>query len=221
MECPVCENTFQKFLPYGVKGGENRLCPTCLSLERHRMIWHYLQHETEFFTKQYKMLHFAPEQCFLKRFKALKNLDYTTADLVSPIADLHCDIQDIPLEDNSFDIVFCNHVLEHVPDDHKAMKELYRVLKPGGFGILQVPQNMEFEHTYEDSSITSQKEREIHFGQYDHLRLYGKDYASELEEAGFIVEEINYVEKVGEEYGERIRIRATEPLYIVKKQLTA
>jgi len=99
----------------------------------------------------------APEQCFLDIFKDLENLDYTTADLYSPIVDVKADILKLPFSDNSFDIVLCNHVLEHIEDDAKAMSELYRVLKLGGIGIFQIPQDLNLEKTFEDFSITNRK----------------------------------------------------------------
>ena len=118
--CPVCEKDFRKFLSYGsnIVHRENVLCPYDLTLERHRLMWLYLKESTFFKDDNLKVLHVAPEQCFHPIFKKQKNLDYITADLVSPIADLHFDLHDIPLKENSFDVIFCNHVLEHVEDDH-------------------------------------------------------------------------------------------------------
>ena len=137
---PIDGKSYRKFLPYGYgKQRENALSPGTLSLERHRQMWLFLQNETDFFTKNYKVLHIAPEQEFLRKFKKMKNLDYTSADLFSPIVDVKADILALPFEDESFDVIFCNHVLEHIIDDKKAMSELYRVMKKGGWGILQVP----------------------------------------------------------------------------------
>lgn len=217
VECPVCGSKFRKFLPYGNIGAVNRLCPKCLSLERHRLMWLYLRDKTEFFTKNLKVLHIAPEQSFHKRFRKLTNLDYTTADLVSPLADLHFDIMNIPLNDNSFDVVICNHVLEHVPNDIDAMKEIYRILKPGGWAILQVPINPEFEITYEDSSITKPKEREKAFGQYDHVRWHGRDYQTRLETAGFKVDKFSVSEEFDASIIDRMRLDRSEVLLINHK----
>ena len=142
VECPVCNSRFRKFLPYGHNIiRENILCPRCLSLERHRLMWLFLNNKTDFFTARHKVLHVAPEQCFYSRFKKLKNLNYVTADLESPIADVRLDIQNMPFTDGEFDVVICNHVLEHVEDDNKAMSEILRVLKTGGFAIMHVPMN--------------------------------------------------------------------------------
>jgi predicted SAM-dependent methyltransferase len=197
---PIDGKSFRKMLPYGY--GEQRLnalSPSTLSLERHRLLWLYLKNETDFFINPKKVLHIAPEQCFLKLFKQQQNLQYTTADLYSPIADVKADICDLPFENNSFDVVFCNHVLEHIVDDSKAMSELYRVLKPNGMGIFQIPQDLNLAKTYEDFSITSKEERKKHFGQYDHVRVYGKDYFERLNTVGFKVKEIDYSKTLSEE----------------------
>lgn len=197
---PIDNKSFRTFLPYGYgKQRNNVLSPSTLSLERHRLLWLYLKDKTDFFISQKKVLHIAPEQCFLNRFKKLKNLDYITADLYSPIADVKADICNLPFKNNEFDVIFCNHVLEHIENDNKAMSELYRVLKPNGFGIFQIPQDLTREKTYEDFTITSPKERAKHFGQYDHVRIYGKDYFNKLRSAGFKVDEINYSAEIDDD----------------------
>ena len=194
---PIDGKSFKSFLSYGYgKQRSNVLSPSTLSLERHRLLWLYLKNETDFFSAEKKVLHFAPEQCFLKRFRTLRNLDYTTTDLLSPIADVKADICNLPFKDDSYDVIFCNHVLEHIPDDTKAMQELYRVLKPGGYGVFQVPQDLEREITFEDDSITDKKERAKIFGQYDHVRIYGKDYFNKLRHIGFKVNEVDYTAKL-------------------------
>jgi len=220
VECPVCENSFRKFLPYGYTkqtGRDNALCPRCLALERHRLMYLYLKEKTEFFTKNLKVLHIAPEQCFYKRFRALENLDYTTGDLESPIADVHFDVQAIPFSDETFDVVICNHVLEHVDDDTKAMSEIYRILKPGGFAILQVPQDADVEKTYEDPTITDPTEREKHFLQKDHVRLYGLDYAERLSSVGFKVTADTYSNNFPEDKAIRFGLPMKEVFYFNKK----
>lgn len=218
VECPVCGNKFRKFLPYGSKAGENRLCPVCLSLERHRLMYIYLSNHSDFFTANYKVLHIAPEQPFLKKFKKSKNLDYSTADMVSPIADLHFDIMQIPLEDNIYDWVICNHVLEHVENDIDAMKEILRILKPGGKAIMQVPINYEYGETHEDLSITDSKERERIFGQYDHVRWHGLDYPLRMKKAGFNVDVFDINNHLPINIIERYRLDPREILYVgIKK----
>jgi len=215
---PIDGKSFKKFLPYGYgKQRPNVLSPSTLSLERHRLIWLYLKNETNFFTKKLKVLHMAPEQCFLSLFKKQKNLDYTTADLYSPIVDIKADILDLPFEDNSFDLVFCNHVLEHIEDDHKAMTELYRVLKKDGMGIFQIPQDLSLDKTYEDFSITSREERMKYFGQYDHVRIYGKDYFDRLRKVGFKVDEIDYSKTLDPELVDKYRLAKGEILPVCYK----
>jgi len=217
VECPICESHFGKFMPYGNQGSENRLCPNCLSLERHRLMWLYLKDHSDFFTKDYRVLHFAPEQPFLKRFRKLPLKNYTTADLVSPIAELHIDVTAMPLPDNSYDVLFCNHVLEHVDSDIKAMQEIYRVLAPGGWAIMQVPLNNELAETYEDLTITDPKERERIFGQYDHVRIHGRDYPERLRKVGFKVEEFDANNFLSPELMEKYRLSKGEVLYLARK----
>ena len=196
---PIDGRSFRKFLPYGYgKQRENALSPSTLSLERHRLMWLFLKDNTNFFTatKKFKVLHIAPEQCFLDIFRKQQNLNYITSDLESPIADVKADICDLPFKENEFDVVFCNHVLEHISNDTKAIQELYRVLKPGGFGIFQIPQDLSKAITFEDSTITDRKERAKLFGQYDHLRVYGRDYFNKLRSIGFKVDEVDYTKKI-------------------------
>ena len=190
---PINGKSYRKFLPYGyVKQRDNALSPGTLSLERHRLLWLYLNNETNFFSKTLKVLHIAPEQCFYNLFKNLKNINYTTFDLNSPLADIKGDICNLPFKENSFDFILCNHVLEHINDDKKAMKELYRVLNKNGTAILQVPINQKSSKTFEDSSIVDKKKRIEKFGQYDHIRLYGLDYFKKLESFGFKVDPLKY-----------------------------
>ncbi|MEL4309030.1 class I SAM-dependent methyltransferase [Joostella sp. CR20] len=190
---PIDNKSYKAFLPYGYgTQRENVLAPGTLSLERHRLLWLYLKTETDFFTKPIKLLHFAPEQAFYNLFRNQKNLEYTTTDIESPLADVKADICNLPFEDNSYDVIFCNHVLEHIKDDETAMKELYRVLKPGGWGIFQIPQDINRSVTFEDDSIVDKKKRAEIFGQYDHVRVYGLDYFDRLRNVGFDVKEVHF-----------------------------
>ncbi len=218
-QCPVCQGKFKRFLPYGNTGAANRLCPSCLSLERHRLLWLYLHNRTNFFSAPLKVLHVAPEQPFIRRFRALKNLDYTTADLVSPLADVKMDIMQMPLPNDTFDVVICNHVLEHVSDDRIAMQEILRVLRPGGWAILQVPVDWNRDYTLEDSSITSPAEREKYFGQYDHLRYHGTDYPDRLHEAGFDVDQEDYLASFTHEERDYYRLSPREMIWKSTKPL--
>ena len=194
VECAVCEKTYRKFLPYGrLRSRPNALCPNCLSLERHRLIWLYLNEKTDFFKKKLSVLHIAPEHCFIKSFERLHGDTYITADIESPLAKVRMDIHEMPFREDQFDVVLCNHVLEHVKDDIKAMREIRRVLRPGGWAILLVPFfNPIGETTFEDNSITDPRERERIFGQNDHVRKYGKDYPERIRQAGLEVVEDDF-----------------------------
>lgn len=194
--CPVCGRRFRRFLPYGyVAPRPNALCPHCLALERHRLLWLYLTRETELFRSLPRLLHVAPEVCLLRhlapRYAAARDR-YVTADLESPLADLHFDIQHIPLPDASFDFFLCNHLLEHVADDRQAMRELHRILRPGGQGVLLSPVEPGRAVTFEDDTIVDPAERTRLFGQYDHRRIYGSDFVERLREAGFEAEAVDY-----------------------------
>jgi SAM-dependent methyltransferase len=217
VECPVCGSTFRKFLPYGVNSRSNVLCPSCLSLERHRLIWLWLQNNSDFLSKPRKLLHVAPEQCFYNRFKQLKHIEYITADLESPLADFHFDLHEIPFEANSFDMILCNHVLEHVTDDRRVMDEFLRILRSGGFAVLQVPLEPHRESTFEDPSITDPLQREKYFGQKDHVRVYGRDYAGRLRKTGFMVEEYLVSQTFSIDEINRYRLAPDETLYIALK----
>jgi len=217
-EDPINGFTYRKLLPYGrLRPRENALAPDSMSLERHRLIWLYLKEKTNFFSNNLKFLHIAPEYCFIKIFKNQNNLEYTTADLNSPWADIKMDIHDIPFEDNSFDAIMCNHVLEHVENDRKVMKEFYRVIKKGGWGIFQVPIDTNRKETFDDTSITDPKEREKHYWQQDHVRLYGLDYGNILSEAGFEVVEDDYINTLDPKLVKRFALPKGEIIYFCKK----
>ena len=196
VECPVCGSHYRKFLPYGyVTSRPNALCPHCLSLERHRLLWLWLVRETRLLDDCPRLLHIAPEVCLMRhldRLYAQHPERYVTADLESPLAKLHFDVQQIPLEDGFAEVLLCNHILEHVADDRRAMRELFRVLRPGGWGVILSPVDRTRAATFEDDSITDPDERTRIFGQYDHRRIYGRDYADRLREAGFEVLELDY-----------------------------
>ena len=197
---PIDDSNYSKFLSYGYKTvRKNALCPGTLSLERHRLLWLYLEKETNFLNSNLKVLHVAPEQVFYKKFKKLKNWEYFTFDLNSPIADIKGDLTSTNFRDESFDLIICNHVLEHIEDDKSALNEIYRILKYKGISILQVPMNVKRKNTFEDSSIKSKNQREKYFGQYDHVREYGLDFKDRVEQAGFEVEMINYSTKISQD----------------------
>ncbi|MGI9545633.1 MAG: class I SAM-dependent methyltransferase [Flavobacteriaceae bacterium] len=215
---PIDGRHFRKFLPYGYERPRaNVLSPSTLSLERHRLLWLFLREKTDFFTAPARVLHFAPEQAFYKRFRKLKHIEYTTTDLNSPLADVAADICQLPFQDNSFDVILCNHVLEHIPDDALAMQELYRIMKPGGWGVFQIPQDLTRAVTFEDDTITDKKDRARIFGQYDHVRIYGRDYFDKLRSVGFEVEEVNYTSELKPEEIDRFRLAQGEIIPLVSK----
>ncbi len=218
--CPVCGCQRRKVLPYGyVTPRENALCSNCLALERHRLLWLYIERETTLQKRLPKMLHIAPEESLLRKFKRLYKgfpKRYLTADLESPLAYLHFDVQQIPLDDNYAEVIICNHLLEHVANDRLAMRELYRVMQPNGWGIMLSPVEYDRKETFEDDSITDPKERTKIFGQYDHRRIYGTDYADRLREAGFEVEEIRYIEEISAAEVDLYGLR-DEVIYLVRK----
>ena len=218
--CPLCGKSFRKFLPYGyVTPRKNALCPHCLALERHRLLWLYLERETTLKEALPELLHIAPEVCLMRHLKPLykgAKERYRTADLESPLADLHFDIQQIPIEDNQVEVVICNHLMEHVEDDRRAMRELHRILRPGGWGVLLSPVELDRSITYEDDSITDPEERTRIFGQYDHRRIYGNDFADRLHEAGFEVEDIDYAARLNEDERSRFALPA-DHIYVVRK----
>lgn len=213
VHCPCCNGNFPGFIAGGPNMRPNAYCPRCGSLERHRLMWLYLKERTDFFTKQLKVLHIAPEKIYQDAFQAMPNLDYVSADISSPLAMIKMDITDIPFEENTFDVIICSHVLEHVPDDRKAMRELLRVLKPDGWAILQVPIDMNRAETFEDPTVTDPTERQRLFGQDDHVRWYGRDYPDRLRESGFIVSIEKFASEMTPDNICRIGIVSTEDIY--------
>lgn len=234
VECPICDGRFSRFLGWGLRipvidekrivgAGfrENALCPRCRSLDRERMLYLYLRDKTRLFMpneKKIRLLHIAPEWNLQRALAKRRSVDYTSADLSSPTAMVKLDVTAIRYPDESFDVVICNHVLEHIPDDMKAMTEIYRILKPDGFAILQVPLSLTLEKTVEDPSIEDPKKREELFGQDDHVRVYGKDYIQRLRKAGFRVEVLNYALEIGREAAERYGLLMEEDLYLCRRQ---
>lgn len=165
------------------------------------MIWLWISRNTTLEERRPRLLHIAPEVSLMREFRRVYSgtEQYTTADLESPLADMHFDIQQIPLDAESVDVVICNHILEHVEDDRKAMREIYRVLSHGGWAVMLVPEDRSRATTFEDDTITDPEQRTALFGQYDHRRVYGRDYDARLCEAGFRVERHSPREMFGDE----------------------
>lgn len=230
-KCPVCSSNLQHLLPFGfnfavlnkhnvVGGGcRNVLCPVCASSDRDRLLYLYLLHKTNIFQKPTKLLHVGPEKSLKDILHKQANIDYLTADLYREDVMIKMDITNIQLPDNSFDTIICNHVLEHIVDDRRAMSELYRTLKPGGWAILQVPISLSLENTYEDWSVTTTSGREQVFGQADHVRIYAKDYKDRLEQIGFKVNVFEWSSEV-EDFGGQNNIfglNSDESVYVAIK----
>lgn len=193
--CPCCKSTFREFSPFGNFKRKNSWCLKCQSLERDRLLWMYYENKTTLYKQPTKLLHIAPEIIFFRHFKKQKNIDYYPADLypqVYPKGTQYFNLLQPTFPDNTFDAIICNHVFQYIEEDAKAMSNVYKLLKPGGWAILQVPLNKELTVTYEDSTIIDPLEREKAFGLKEHVRFYGLDYADKLKEAGFTVKIDDY-----------------------------
>ena len=216
--CPCCNSFLRKFFPYGNnKKRYSVLCPVCGSSERTRLFLIYFKQKTDIFTKNLKFLHIAPNITLQRILKNLNNLTYISGDLHSPVAMIKLDITKINFNDNYFDVILCSHVLEHIPNDYLALKELYRVLKPKGWAILQVPIDHNRAKTFENSKIISPKERLRVFGHKDHVRIYGTDYKDRLERVGFIVKLDNFAKNIDKEKLIKYGLRNSEIIYRVFK----
>lgn len=219
VQCPVCGAELAAFEPAGQR--EGAVCPECSSRERHRALWLLLEERPELIAGARSLLHFAPEEFLRERFAALPSLRYITADLDPGRGDLPLDLMDLKLPDEAFDAVLCSHVLEHVPDDRRAMAELYRILRPGGWVVVMVPLDVWRAETYEDPSITDPQERLRAFRQEDHVRLYAPDIAERLRRAGFGVEEVPVADLAGPERARRHGLLRSDHVFICNKPSAA
>lgn len=212
-ECPVCEGRFDVLLPYGRPPRSRARCPRCGAFERHRLLWLYLRRRTDFFTARLAVLDVAPVWYIQHRCRRLPNLDYLSVDLESPVAMRHMDLTALALPDRSFDCILCIHVLEHVADEARALAELQRVLKPGGWALLQVPLDGRLEHTREDPAVCDPVERRRRFGHPDHLRRYGRDYPERLRRAGFAVTADDWAASLPAEQARRWAVPRSQIIY--------
>jgi SAM-dependent methyltransferase len=218
--CPICEGSFRTFMPKVKPAGANRRnakCPRCGASERHRHLWLYLRNRTNLFSEPLSVLHFAPEWPIEKRLRRCPNLDYTSADLDPDRAIVSMDITDIPRPDESFDVALCSHVLEHVPDDRKAMSELFRILRPGGWATVMVPIDHHRAQTFEHPGVVSPEERERLFWQADHVRVYGRDFKGRLEQAGFRVSIESYRPEPAKDVVRRYGLTQHDEIYLCRK----
>ncbi len=234
-KCPFCDSRLRTFLPFGldfpvlrekevIGGGyrQNVLCPFCRSTDRERLVYLYLLHKTDIFDKHKNLLYVAPEPSVLNMLRTKAPIDCIAADIAPENGMVKVDITDIGFPDNSFDVILCNHVLEHIIDDRKAISELYRTLKPGGWAILQVPLSLTLKNTYEDASITTIRGREEAFGQEDHVRVYARDYEDRLVQAGFRLRVFKWVTESKNFGGRRnvFGLNKKECVYFVSKPLS-
>jgi SAM-dependent methyltransferase len=218
--CPCCKSYLRRFEPFGLPPRPEARCPICGALERHRLMYLYMTRKTDLFNGHRKrMLHVAPEPELALLFRRAEYIDYLSADLSNPDAMVTMDISDIQYRDNTFDVIYCSHVLEHVPDDRKALREFWRVLKVGGWAILQVP--IISDVTFEDPTVTSPEERERLFGQHDHVRRYGPDYRDRLVDVGFSVTVDGFVRELDERTVGRCGLMRNEDVYFCRKEATA
>lgn len=214
VQCPVCDGQFRCFARFHDRADAR--CPRCRSLERHRSLILYLRRATDLMDRPQRVLHIAPEFFLQQQLKQVHGAGYVSGDVASPDAMLHLDVTDLQFEDASFDVVLCSHVFEHVLDDRRAMLELQRVLRPGGWGILDAPTDESRASTYEDWSLTSPRERQRAFGQWDHVRVYGRDYPDLLQAAGFRIEidPLTYTPEEIRRYGLRLGL---DRLYLCRR----
>lgn len=225
--CPMCGTDAAAFLPYGVKAPRpDCRCPGCNSLERHRLVWLFFALHTDLLTgpaggptgadPSVVMLHVAPEPPMTDRLVQLPHVRYLSVDLEPGKAMAVMDITNIDRPDGTFDVIYASHVLEHIPDDVRAMRELRRVLKPDGWAVLEVP--IHGATTREDPSVTSPAERARLFGQHDHVRMYGRDgeYERRLRSAGFDVTVVPLADQLGEAAIRRYRLRSGEDVYLCR-----
>lgn len=206
--CPICKNRVRLYLPFGVNLRSNAQCPVCRSLERHRALWLVMEKSGCLLRKEEnttKILHFAPESFFVNYFSLENNVDYWPVDIDPNFPGIRkvVNITNIPFEDNSVDIIIVNHVLEHIPDDKKALSEIYRVLAKEGVAFVSVPLETSYEKTFENSDYNTPELRAKFFGQHDHVRIYGRDFVLRLEESGFSVKTID----IGEVYSEEEMVK--------------
>jgi SAM-dependent methyltransferase len=215
-DCSVCESQVRLFKPYGHVRRDDAQCPVCGVVERHRFTWLFFKQRTDLFDgRRKRMLHIAPEPELMRRLREVAALDYVTADAQDPNVDVKLDLTDTGLPSSSFDVIHCSHVLEHIVEDRKAMRELSRLLSPTGWATILVP--IIAERTFDDPTVTDPQERARLFGQYDHVRAYGPDFAQRLQEEGFDVTVVTAAELIGDPQQARRWQLKDEQLFLCRK----
>jgi SAM-dependent methyltransferase len=215
VECPCCGGRFSRWMP-GLSHRATRVCPRCGAQERHRALWLYMRERTDLFSRNISILHWAPEYALQRSLSELPNAFYVSADLEGDEAMQHMDITDVPFKDDAFDLIICVHVLEHVPDDRRAMREMARVLRPGGQAMILVPIVLE-QPTLEDPAIATPEQRKLHYWQEDHVRLYGGDFRDRLAEEGFDVTVDSWIRTLDQATLDRYGLFPLEDVYVCAK----
>jgi SAM-dependent methyltransferase len=233
--CCLCGRTFGSFMPYmgGWKAApalmkalhmvgsdlDNFSCPACLSHDRERHLWLYLQASGLLeMMRDARILHFAPEWHLSHKIAAQNPPQYIKADLYPTAPDIQTvDLLAMPFADASFDFLIANHVMEHVDDDQQALGEICRVLKPGGWAILQTPYSASLQHTWEDRGIQTPQQRLVAYGQEDHVRLYGQDIFQRFAQAGFVNHVQQHAALLHDYPASRYGINADEPFMLFRK----
>ncbi|MCL5991135.1 MAG: class I SAM-dependent methyltransferase [Bacteroidetes bacterium] len=193
--CNICNKYYRKFFTAGENRRPNARCPGCGAFERHRLMMYFLKDKTDFFSDNLSVLDIAPLQTFHKLFSKMENINYISIDMKLPYVTKRADLTNLPFKDESFDCIICYHVLEHIIDDNNAIREMYRVLKKGGWAIIQSPFDNSLEYSFERQDIITKAERKKFYGQDDHVRIYGRDLIKRIEFSGFVVKEDDFIKK--------------------------
>jgi SAM-dependent methyltransferase len=218
VECPCCGGRFSRFMP-GLSHRATRVCPRCGAQERHRALWLYMRERTDLFRRaQLSILHWAPEYALQRSLSALPNAAYVSADLGGDEALQHMDMTDVPFKDEAFDLIVCVHVLEHVEDDRKAIREMVRILKPDGVALLLVPIVLEQPTRENDPAVVTPQQRKDAYWQEDHVRLYGADFPERLEDEGFDVTVDGWVRTLDSPTLERYGLFPLEDVYVARRR---
>jgi SAM-dependent methyltransferase len=217
--CPCCGMHARLFLPYGTPPRSNRACPSCGSLQRHRVLAFYLRRELNISAASRRILHVAPERAIRSVLGSLRSGSYVTIDVKQPTVSARADLARLPFPDAAFNIIICSHVLEHIPNDVACMAEMQRVLTASGRALIMVPVKRQLSATLEDPSLTDPDERLAVYGHREHVRYYGSDVADRLRTAGFAVDEVDMVDHLAPGEAERAVVRPGELIYVCRHSL--
>jgi len=216
--CPICDTLSEAFLPAGIVPRPQALCPNCGSLERHRLTWCFLTSCTRLLQAPTRLLHFAPEACLAQAFRRAPGVRYLSADIQPGAADVVADIANLEFPDAAFAAIYCSHVLEHIADDARAMRQMLRVLRPGGWALIALPVDFTKAASDEDPAASAE-ERLKRFGDTLHVRYYGCDVIQRLNAAGFLVSTFTgFHHLLSQELQARITARSWESFFLCTKK---